>query len=88
MADVSLSKISRIENSKRGLKTGFLRELAAIFKVPPSALLDINPATEDGARTAHMLRAWNLLTSSQQADMLRMMRALTNGDDAGGKTGT
>lgn len=86
MADVSLSKISRIENGKRGLKAGFLRELATISKVPASALLEVNPATEEGARTANMLQAWNMLTSSQQSDVLKMIRSLippSNKADAG-----
>lgn len=81
MADVSLSKISRIENGKRGLKTDFLRELAGFFGVQPSALLEVNPSTEEGARTANMLQTWHLLTSSQQRDLLRMARSLVTPDN-------
>lgn len=81
MAEVSLSKISRVENGKRGLKAGFLRELGIIFKVPASALLEVNPSTEEGARTADMLQAWNSLTGSQQRDVLKMIRSLIPPND-------
>lgn len=76
MAEVHYTTIGRIETGKRKLKTRFLRHLANIFKVPASALLDINPATESGGRTANMLLAWNKLTASQQADVLKMVRSL------------
>ena len=81
MAHVSLSKISRLENSKRGLKADFLQVLGAIFGVQGGALLEVNPATEEGARTAHMLQAWNLLTSSQQSDVLKMIQSLVPPND-------
>lgn len=86
MADVHLSKISRIENGKRELKAGFLQKLAGIFQAPASALLEVNPSTEDGARTARMFRAWTKLSGAQQRDMLRMIESLT-GPDEGSNTG-
>jgi len=73
MAHVHYSKIGRIENGKRELKASFMRQLAAIFKVPASALLEVNPATEEGAQTANMLLAWNKLTGSQRRDVLKMV---------------
>jgi transcriptional regulator with XRE-family HTH domain len=81
MADVHQSKIARVESGKRGLKAGFLKELARAFKVPASALLEVNPATEEGRQTASMLLAWNKLTGGQRADMLRMMRAIAEPED-------
>lgn len=81
MVDTHQSKIARIERGERALKTGFLHELAAVFRVPPSALLEVNPSTEEGAQTATMLVAWNKLTSSQRADMLKMIVAVSNGND-------
>lgn len=77
---VHQSKIQRIESGKRGLKAGFLRDLAQIFGVPPSALLEVDPSTEDGAQTASMLLAWNSLTNSQRGDVLKMVRALAGGN--------
>lgn len=76
MVSVDQSKIHRVETGKRELKMGFLRDLARVFQTPASALLEVNPATEAGARTASMLLAWNKLTEAQQADVLRMVRAL------------
>lgn len=81
MADVHYTTIGRIENGKRKLKTRFLRHLAQFFRVPPSAILEINPATEDGGRTANMLLAWNQLTATQQTDVLKMVRSLTPPND-------
>ena len=81
MVAVDQSKIARIETGKRELKMGFLRDLARVFGVPASALLEVNPATEAGARTASMLLAWNKLTDAQQADVLRMVRALGSPDE-------
>ncbi len=81
MVDVHQSKIARVESGKRELKAGFLRDLARVFKVPSSALLEVNPSTEEGAQTASLLLAWNGLTKSQRADVLKMVRALSpNGD--------
>lgn len=76
MVDVHQSKIARLESGKRALKAGFLRDLARVFGVPPSALLDVDPSSEDGAQTASMLLAWNELTNSQRSDVLRMVQAL------------
>ena len=81
MVDVHQSKITRVESGKRELKAGFLKELARVFKVPASALLEVNPATKEGAQTASMLLAWNKLTEAQRNDMLTMMRALAPPDD-------
>lgn len=81
MVHAHQSKIGRIETGKRELKTGFLRELARVFGVPPSAVLEINPATEAGKQTATMLIKWNRLTPSQRADMLKMMSALACPDE-------
>lgn len=78
MAHASQSKIARVESGERGLKTSFLRDLARVFKVPASALLEVNPKTESGAQTASMLLAWNKLTSGQRADVLKMVRALSS----------
>lgn len=86
MAHVSQSKIARIESGERKLKTEFLRDLARVFRVPQSALLEVDPSTKDGAQTASMLLAWNELTEAQRADMLKMMQAIArsdNGADAG-----
>lgn len=81
MADVHYTTIGRIETGKRKLKTQFLGKLARIFGVPSSAILETNPATESGGRTAHMLLAWNKLTASQQDDLLKMVRSLTTPND-------
>lgn len=84
MAEVHYSTIGRLETGKRKLKTRFLRHLAGIFKVPASAILEINPATESGARTANMLVAWNKLSPSQQGDILKMVRSLAPPNDKAG----
>jgi transcriptional regulator with XRE-family HTH domain len=81
MAEVHYSTIGRIESGKRKLKTRFLRQLAEIFRVPASALLDVNPSTESGKQTAHMLLAWDRLSPSQRNDVLKMVRALAPPDD-------
>lgn len=81
MVSVQQTKISRVENGKRDLKMGFLRDLARIFGVPASALLEVNPATDDGKQTATLLLTWNKLTKSQRADVLKMVRALAPPDD-------
>lgn len=81
MVDVHQSKIHRVETGKRELKAGFLRDLARVFRVPASALLEVNPATEAGAQTASMLLAWNKLTTSQRNDVLKMVRALAGPED-------
>lgn len=78
MVSAHQTKIGRIETGKRELKSGFLRDLARVFKVPASALLEVNPATDGGRQTASMLLAWNKLTTSQRGDILKMIRALTN----------
>lgn len=80
-AEVHQSKIQRVESGKRELKMGFLADLARIFGVPASALLEVNPATPSGAQTASMLLAWNELTESQRADVLKMVRALATPND-------
>lgn len=77
MANVHFSKISRIENGKRSLKAGFLRQLGDIFKVPPSAILEINPATKEGAQTAELLQAWHDLDPEKKSNVLTMVRALS-----------
>lgn len=77
MVDVHQSKIARVESGERQIKAGFLRDLARVFKVPSSALLEVNPSTEEGAQTASLLLAWNGLTKSQRADVLKMVRALS-----------
>lgn len=81
MVNAHQTKIGRIETGKRELKTGFLRDLARVFGVPSSALLDVNPATEAGAQTASMLVAWNKLTEAQRGDVLKMVRALGQPND-------
>lgn len=81
MAHVSQTKIARIESGERQLKAGFLRDLARVFRVPQSALLEVNPATEAGAQTASLLLAWDRLTTSQRADVLKMVRALAGPDN-------
>jgi transcriptional regulator with XRE-family HTH domain len=81
MADVSQAKIARLESGERQLKASFLKDLARIFRVPQSALLEVNPATETGAQTAHLLLAWDRLTTSQRNDVLKMVRALSGPDD-------
>ena len=80
MVDVHQTKIGRLELGKRELKTGFLKQLARVFKVPASALLEVNPATESGRQTASMLLAWNKLTASQRSDVLKMVNALAPPD--------
>jgi transcriptional regulator with XRE-family HTH domain len=80
MAHVSQSKIARLESGERKLKTEFLRDLARVFRVPQSALLEVDPSTKAGAQTASMLLAWNELTEAQRGDMLTMMRALATKD--------
>lgn len=80
LVHVSQTKIARLESGERKLKTDFLRDLARIFRVPQSALLEVNPSTKEGAQTASMLLAWNELTEAQRADMLTMMRALAKKD--------
>ena len=77
MVDVHQSKIQRVETGRRELKARFLQDLARIFRVPASALLEVNPATEAGAQTAEMLLAWNRLTEPQRGDILKMVRALS-----------
>lgn len=77
MADVHYSKISRIENGKRELKASFLGKLARIFRVPASAILEINPVTEQGAQTAELLLVWSDLDPQQRRDVLKMIRALS-----------
>jgi len=81
MVDVHQTKIARVETGKRELRAGFLKDLARVFRVLPSALLEVNPATKDGEQTASMLLAWNGLTNSQRNDMLRMMNALSRAND-------
>jgi transcriptional regulator with XRE-family HTH domain len=81
MADVSQTKIARIESGERKLKTDFLQVLARVFNVPSSALLEVNPATKSGAQTASLLLEWNKLTESQRADVLKMVRALAGPDE-------
>lgn len=76
MVHASQSKIARVESGERGLKTGFLRDIARKIGVPPSAVLEVNPSTESGAQTAHLLLAWDKLTTGQRADVLKMVRAL------------
>src|SRR5688572_7735414 len=66
LADVHYTTIGRIETGKRKLKTGFLRKLANIFGVDSSAILDVNPATKAGERTAHLLIAWKRMDDRQQ----------------------
>ncbi|GIK47997.1 MAG: hypothetical protein BroJett013_06940 [Alphaproteobacteria bacterium] len=79
--DAHQSKIQRVESGKRELKMGFLQDLARAFNVPASAVLEINPATPSGAQTASMLLAWNELTETQRADVLKMVRALAAPND-------
>ena len=81
MVHVSQSKIARVESGERKLKTDFLRDLARVFRVPQSAFLEVDPSTKDGAQTASMLLAWNELTESQRADVLKMVRALAAPND-------
>lgn len=81
MVDVHQSKIARVETGKRELKAGFLRDLARVFTVPQSALLEVNPSTEEGAQTASLLLAWNGLTKAQRNDVLKMVRALAAPND-------
>lgn len=81
MADVHYTTIGRIETGKRKLKTRFLKHLAQLFGVPASAILDVNPATESGGRTANMLLAWNKLSPAQQGDVLKMVRSLAPPSD-------
>lgn len=76
LAGVHHTKIGRIENGKRELKTGFLRQLAGIFRVPASAILDVNPSTPEGRKTATMLQTWDRLTDEQRDTVLRMVTAL------------
>ncbi|MGE0533177.1 MAG: helix-turn-helix transcriptional regulator [Hyphomonadaceae bacterium] len=80
MANVHHTTIGRIETGKRKLKTRFLRDLAKLFGVPASAIMDINPATESGAKTARMLLAWERLSQSQRDDILKMVTALAGLD--------
>lgn len=81
MASVHYTTIGRIETGKRKLKTRFLRQLAEIFGVLPSALLEVDPSTPEGARTANMLIEWHQLNATEQDQILRQMRGLTRPDD-------
>lgn len=81
MVDVSQSKIARVESGQRELKTGFMRDLARVFRVPPSALLDVNPATPEGKKTARLLLAWDRLTDRQRDDVLKMVSSLAGPDE-------
>lgn len=83
MANVHHTKIGRLENRKRGLKTDFLNELAKIFGVPASALIEVNPSTDEGAQTAEMFLAWKELPKDKRADLLTIARALTNKNKTG-----
>lgn len=85
MAGASYSKISRIENGQTDLKASFLKKLARIFKVPPVALLTVNPKGE-GAQTAEMLTVWGAIDPRKRADALAVLRALAS-DGGGQKTG-
>lgn len=80
MVDVSHSKISRVESGDTDLKANFLRKLARIFKVPPVALLTVNPQGE-GRKTAEMLVIWASIPKPKQDDALRILRALQGADD-------
>lgn len=76
MAHVHQSKIQRVETGKRKLKTDFLRDLARVFGVAPSALLEVNPSTEGGARTASLLLAWETLSKAEQDTVLDMVQTV------------
>lgn len=75
MAGVSHSTISRLESGQTSLKTPFLKRLARIFRIPASALLDVNPLG-DGRQTAEMLRVWAEIPEQDREVALKMLRGL------------
>lgn len=85
MVGASHSKISRIETGETELKPSFLKKLARIFKVPPLALLSVNPQG-DGRQTAEMLTVWANIDPRERERALRVLQSFV-ADNGGAKAG-
>lgn len=85
MVGASHSKISRIETGETELEPSFLKKLARIFKVPPIALLTVNPQGE-GRQTAEMLTVWSQIDPRERDRALRVLQSFLAGD-GGAKAG-
>lgn len=77
LVGASPSKISRVENGETELKPSFARRLAHVFRIPPLALITINPLGE-GRQTADLLSLWATIAPGNRDAALKMLAALAD----------